>query len=355
MGDALFSPLLYLELQLAHILPDIFIFARGNFLIGSGKILELEQKIMRINGLIQTTEILHQRLFTLACQASQAGDLSSAHLEVEKIHKDLTQIARRVERLCLKHQANPADLPNPSFRAYQWFQFLGQKKWLLAHLHALREFHSLSSELIRSKNLIAPKLEIRITHSSYLYRVNQERRQIIFEINEGFLSAPQEMKQYVVQAALNKKNRQYSKKIRAFSKTPEYIQVNNALNSSNQANHRTFMGKHYDLQGLFNDLNQEYFQGKLEQPRIMWSARSSKRRLGTYDPHSNTITINRRFDRADTPVLLIKYILYHEMLHQYLGIKEVNGRRYAHTSTFKKAESKFKDQKAAEELVKSLN
>jgi hypothetical protein len=43
------------------------------------------------------------------------------------------------------------------------------------------------------------------------------------------------------------------------------------------------------------------------------------------------------------------------MLHQHLGIKEVNGRRYAHTSAFKKAERKFKDQKVAEELVKSVN
>lgn len=310
---------------------------------------------MRINGLIQSSEIIHQRLFTLASQANQPGDLSSAHPEIEKIHQDLTQIIHRVERLCLKHHATPADLPNPSYRAVQWFKFLGQKKWLLAHLHALREFHSLSAELIRSRNLIAPKLEIRITHSSYLFRVNQERRKIIFEVNEGFISAPQEMKQFVVQAALNKKNRQYSKKIRAYTKSPEYNLISSALNSTSQANNRTYLGKHYDLKGLFNDLNQEYFQGKLEQPRLMWSARSSKRRLGTYDPHSNTITINRRFDRADTPVLLIKYILYHEMLHQHLGIKEVNGRRYAHTSAFKKAERKFKDQKAAEELVKSLN
>lgn len=310
---------------------------------------------MRINGLIQTSEFLHQRLFKLACQANHAGDLSSAHPEVERIHQDLTQIIHQIERLCIKHHATPADLPNPSYRAVQWFQFLAQKKWLLAHLHALREFHSLSTELIRSKNLIAPKLEIRITHSSYLYRVNQERRKIIFEINEGFISAPMEIKQFVVQAALNNKNRQYSKNIRAYSKTPEYIRISNALNSTSQANHRTYMGKCYDLKRLFNDLNQEYFQGKLEQPRLMWSTRSSKRRLGTYDPHSNTITINRRFDRADIPVLLVKYILYHEMLHQLLGIKEVNGRRYAHTSAFKKAEKKFKDRKAAEELVKALN
>jgi hypothetical protein len=341
---------------LAHILPDISIFARAIFGNRGGKIHESRTKTMRITGLIQSSEILHQRLFSLACQVShQPVGLYSAHPQVEKIHQDLTEIIRRVERLCQKHQATPADLPNPSYRAVQWFQFLGQKKWLLAHLHALREFHSLSAELIRSRNLITPKLEIQITHSSYLYRVSQERRRIIFEVNEGFISAPQEIKQFVVQAALNKKNRQFAKKIRAYTKSPEYIQVTNALNSTSQANHRSYKGKHYDLKSHFNDLNQEYFQGKLEQPRLMWSARSSKRRLGTYDPHSNTITINRRFDSADTPFLLVRYILYHEMLHQHLGIKEVNGRRYAHTSAFKKAERKFKDQKAAEELVKSVN
>jgi len=306
---------------------------------------------MRINGLIQNTQSLHQRMFMVA---SQPGELASNHPEIEKIHRDIAEVVHRVERICQKNRATPADLPNPSYRAVQWLQFLGQKKWLLTHLHALREFQLLSGELIRSKNLMASKLEIRITHSSFLYKVQQERREINFEINEGFISAPLEMKQMLVQAALNKKNRQFSKKIRTFTQSPEYLQVTNALNSSNTSNHRSFLGKHYDLKNLFNELNQEYFAGKLEQPRLMWSARSSKRRLGTFDPQSNTITINRRFDREDAPVLLVKYILYHEMLHQHLGIKEVNGRRYAHTGAFKKAENRFKDQKMAEELVKSI-
>ena len=45
---------------------------------------------------------------------------------------------------------------------------------------------------------------------------------------------------------------------------------------------------------------------------------------GYYDPHSNTITINRRFDTADTPRVLVEYVMYHEMLHQHLGV-EANG------------------------------
>ena len=83
---------------------------------------------------------------------------------------------------------------------------------------------------------------------------------------------------------------------------------------------------YFDLKVLFIDINHEYFKGKLEQPRLMWSARRSKRRLGYYDPQSNTITISRRFDTEDTPRLLVEYILYHEMLHQHLGTREVNGR-----------------------------
>jgi len=316
------------------------------------KSIHSQRKLMRINGLIQYTQSLHQRLFIAA---SQPGEISSTNSEVEKIHGDILEILQRVEQICQKNSATPADLPNPSYRAVQWLQFLGQKKWLLAHLHALREIRSLSVELIRSKNLTAPKLDIRITHSSHLYRVQQEHRQVSFEINEGFISAPREVREMLVQAALNKKNRQYAKKIRAYTKSPEYVQISNAINSGNTTNHRSFQGKHHNLKILFNELNQEYFAGKLEQPRLMWSARSSKRRLGTYDPQSNTITINRCFDRADTPTLLVKYILYHEMLHQHLGIKEVNGRRYAHTGAFKKAEKKFKDQKAAEELVKSIH
>ena len=310
---------------------------------------------MRISGLIQTCNYFHQRFFELAANANDEIDLTFQNSNVTGIYTELAKAIARIEKLCDKHKTTPADLPNPSFRAYQWLKFLTRKPRLLDHLHALRDFHSLATRLVRSKKLISPKLEIRITHSNYLYRINQELGLVSLQIHEGFINAPLEIKEQLVQSALNRKNRHYAKLIRAYNSSITFQQIAAELNAGSQVNRRSYKGSHIDLKEVFDQINQEYFSGKLEQPRLMWSARRSKRRLGYYDPHSNTITINRRFDAPEAPRVLVEYVMYHEMLHQHLGIHEINGRKYAHTHEFKRAEKRFKEYRAIDKLLKNIN
>ncbi len=310
---------------------------------------------MRINGLIKSLETTQRDLFSLVKHMRNDHDLSIENPEINLAHQNIIKTSAEVERLCRKHKATPADLPNPSYRAYQWFRFLSHKKHLLTHLHALNEFHNQANQIISAKSRRSPRLEIKIAHSGYLFRVNQNNSLINLELNEGFITAPIEIKKKLLESALNKKNRQHAKAIRSYTRSDGYKQISDELNSDSEVNQRSYIGKHFNLKDLFTEINQEYFRGKLEQPRLMWSARRSKRRLGYYDPQSNTITINRRFDTADTPRLLVKYILYHEMLHQHLGTREVNGRRYAHTSAFRKAEKRFRGYEEAESLIQTVN
>src|SRR5260370_18063714 len=52
-------------------------------------------------------------------------------------------------------------------------------------------------------------------------------------------------------------------------------------------------GEHFDLDGLFDQLNGKYFAGQLQRPHIGWSARSWRRQFGCYDPGPNQILLNR--------------------------------------------------------------
>ncbi len=42
------------------------------------------------------------------------------------------------------------------------------------------------------------------------------------------------------------------------------------------------------------------------------------------------------------PAYAVDFVMYHELLHKQLGVKVVNGRRYAHTPAFREAELAFK-------------
>ena len=105
-------------------------------------------------------------------------------------------------------------------------------------------------------------------------------------------------------------------------------------------------GRHHDLLDMFDRVNKEYFDGRVNAV-ITWGAKryglyAAKRTLGSYSADNNMIRINPMLDRAGVPRYFLEYIVYHEMLHSDIGIKVVNGRRSAHGKEFKRRERLFK-------------
>ena len=113
-------------------------------------------------------------------------------------------------------------------------------------------------------------------------------------------------------------------------------------------------GGAYDLDEIFDDLNQRFFDGLLAKPRLTWSPRRSRRMLGHFDPAHNAIVISRLFDSAKTPRYLVEYILYHEMLHLKHPVEYRSRRRCVHTKEFRESERKFPFFRQATELLKGL-
>ena len=114
------------------------------------------------------------------------------------------------------------------------------------------------------------------------------------------------------------------------------------------------VGIHHDLNAIFEQLNQTYFNGLLGQPRLGWSRGVSRRMLGHFDPSHNAIIISRIFDRPETPGLALEYVMYHEMLHLCYPVDHGGARRCVHTKEFKEAEKRFAKLKEAKEMLKRL-
>lgn len=105
-------------------------------------------------------------------------------------------------------------------------------------------------------------------------------------------------------------------------------------------------GKYYDLSGIYESINNEYFNGKVS-AAITWGAKSPrcavrKRTLGSYSSHTNTIRINPIIDKKSVPRYFIEFIVYHEMLHADMGTETKNGRRSVHSREFRRREKLFK-------------
>jgi predicted metal-dependent hydrolase len=310
---------------------------------------------IQIRNIIKNCERINESAFRIA-QLSGTSQIRLVNEQVRILHAYILNLQTAIEKKTKAKGGTPADLPNPSFRAYQWIRFLSQKKWLLIHLHALSEFvvmmHGI--RLLKERRVHPGHIHLSIRNSSYLFRSQRKGKEFFIEINEGFVSAPKEIKEAIIRAALGDRKKTTGRMIRKYTKSAKYQQIMNVLKTVEQPNRLSAQGNLYDLQKLYARINAEYFQGALAQPRLIWSTRRSKRRFGMYDPESHTITINRILDSKKVPLIALEYILFHEMLHQKLGVVEQNGRRYAHTPAFKKAEGQFKGKPAADAAIRKL-
>jgi hypothetical protein len=100
-------------------------------------------------------------------------------------------------------------------------------------------------------------------------------------------------------------------------------------------------GRFYDLETVFEELNQRYFHGLLGRPTLTWSPGPARRRLGHFDPAHNAIVISRAFDDPRIPRYALDYVMYHEMLHLRHPVRLRGGRRCVHSAEFQEEERLF--------------
>jgi len=113
-------------------------------------------------------------------------------------------------------------------------------------------------------------------------------------------------------------------------------------------------GRFYNLEEVFDSLNEKFFHGLLGRPQLTWSEHHAKRLLGHYDAAHNTIVVSRVFDRPSSPRYAVEYLLYHEMLHLKHPVSVRGTRRCVHGAAFKADEAAFPQLREALAFLKRL-
>lgn len=271
------------------------------------------------------------------------GKISIA--EKEKLFQDIRSKEQNILSICKKQACQPADLSDRAYRAFLWLSFLSKTQNFESHLSFITRF--LDEWESRTRRTIT----LRMYNSSFVFQRKQMRNTLFVTVGEGFLTADSHTIKILVDCCLDSKKEDMAQ-LRKISRSEQYKDVMTLLwQHSTQSNHST-QGNIYDLQQLFEKVNAEYFHGKLEQPHLRWSSRKAVRRLGYYHPDTDAITLSRFLDQRSIPPYVVEYVMYHEMLHKKLGLKEVNSYRVAHTQQFKKLERKFKYYSEAENFLK---
>lgn len=152
---------------------------------------------------------------------------------------------------------------------------------------------------------------------------------IVVRLHQAYLAAPP----HVILALKQYLRKRRSDDWEIVARYARYIKTNNA---SKRAPKLMTKGQHHNLKAILKQVNQSFFNGRI-QCRITWGRRpASKRRatphsfyFGSYDEQLKLIRINALLDSERVPSRFLEFIVFHEMLHAVVPSECKNG-RYNH-------------------------
>lgn len=199
-----------------------------------------------------------------------------------------------------------------------------------------------------ARNRPAPEIEVRFyPYAGISHKIRLRSGRIYVRISDILKNAPTEVHRSIafilVARLLSKRTPEIHERVyRDYAYSPEVLR---SLDIARRRRGRKIVsssrGRVYDLEKMFQRLNDRYFDGVIEAPTLTWSQRRTRRILGHHDAAHNTIVISKTLDAPDVPSWFVDYVLFHEMLHIRHPARIIRGRRYYHTSAFRSEEQKF--------------
>ncbi len=194
---------------------------------------------------------------------------------------------------------------------------------------------------------------VRVTiHDNRSTMVSFRRRtgEVHYRVHHMFLDAPGEVVDALA-AFAGAARGGAARRRSAGSRIDAFVRRNRARIAVPRTDRLEARGRVHDLQGIFDRLNAEHFEGRIE-ARIGWgSVRAGRRRrtvkTGVYVQDARLIRIHPTLDRPEVPEFYVAAVVFHEMLHQAVPAREAGGRRIVHGPEFRRRERAYPDHERA--------
>jgi hypothetical protein len=204
--------------------------------------------------------------------------------------------------------------------------------------------HRLADELALQ---LAERVRLTV-HDNRSTMVSFRRRagEVHYRVHHMFLEAPDEVVSALASFAGPGRGAA-GRRRSAGSRIDAYVRQHRARIAAPRADRLQPRGRAHDLQTIYDRLNAEHFADEIE-ARIGWApVRSGRRRrtvkTGVYVQDARIIRIHPTLDRPEVPEYYVAAVVFHEMLHQAVPAREVNGRRVVHGRDFRRRERTYPD------------
>ena len=200
-----------------------------------------------------------------------------------------------------------------------------------------------------------PTVWIEFTPMQALYRHRQQQNTLTIQVNEGLIVADGHLMNQLGQQIIHGKSAKRTQTIRQFSNSEEFREVLLSMDVFLGERPEKAQGRIYNLEHLFDQLNQSYFEGKLSKPTLAWSQSFTHRKFGHYCRSRDQIMLSQTLDDINVSKSVVAFVMYHEMLHIKHGTEWKNGKLWVHTPAFRREERQFTHYEEAEQELQNIS
>jgi hypothetical protein len=286
----------------------------------------------RLKNVVRIGEYFAERLW------QHLALLLSSPDEIDLVMREINEHVSSIERICERHGATPSALETRSRQTYCWLKFLSGGNNLASHLEALRRARDLIDE---RQPPPSPPVHLHLIVMNALWRKRQYQNALVIKVNVGYIYANQDLWRALIQNAVSTRSSDNDHLISEYAASDDFSELLFEIESFASLPALPARGRAHDLDESFERVNKKYFDGRLAKPSLVWNRTLTMRKFGHYQPGRDTLMLSISLDDARVPAFVIDFVMYHELLHKKHGAAPVNGRRQAHSPTFRADERLF--------------
>jgi hypothetical protein len=288
------------------------------------------------------------------------------HSKIKPLREMLQRKTSEIEQICSRNGLSPNHLSGASKSFYAWMQFLLEEQHLLSHLESMQRFGHILQALdhptgtqgfgkVKAPVAQIKPVNVELTNIAALYRFRSTAKTTQLELSEGFIAADDAVWNALARIIRFGKSPEPTKIIKQFSLSEEYSEILLAIDLIVGDIVDSVQGHAYNLETIFHKVHQGYFDKAFPKPQLAWSKTFTNRKYGHYEPARDRVVISRTLDDPNVPSYVAEFVMYHELLHKRHGETWVNGRRWVHTSAFRRDERQFKQYDLAQAFLQKLS
>jgi len=270
--------------------------------------------------------------------------------ERDDLFDSIRSAHERTERSLQEQSIRLGELTNYSRAFRGWLAFFSERTRFDAYVRAIETARPVFDDALGRSGRFLPPARIEFQGLRGLFRLRGYRDGTRVILPVPMIVFSRERFGQLAEAAVSSRRTQ---QVMAAIADEAYQDIQAELEALSGIEDQT-AGVHRDLAASFDRVNERYFGGGMDRPRLTWSRSFTGRKFGHYDFVRDAIMISCSLDRACVPEPALDFVMYHELLHKELGESWANGRATAHTPEFKRRERLFDGFREAEGTLKRI-